>query len=508
MRASLALRHDIPSEDTRRVPTSRSDPKVGSSVLHKLFDHEMGADRMGSGWAGTTSALSRVVIDQTQACLRVYHEDSSRIEEDAAIELNYAEGGYRTSQLQELMQNATDALRQAPGRIQAVLTNQALYVANAGDPFSEDGVKTLMASHVSRKSEEEIGQYGLGFKSVLAVSDEPAVFSRTGSFQFSKQDAERAIRAKGLQAGKYPTLRTAVPIDPEEQALKDTVLAELMTWSSTIVRLPLKRGREQLSKDFEAFRPEFMLFAPQVTEVILDDRSASTMRTMRLEREGPHFRLLDNHDESKWFVAKRRHRPSAEALRDAGQLMRRESVEVSWAAPLKGRRRTTLGEFWAHFPTGLYTTLGGIVNAPWKLSGDRLSMLDGKYNRELLKDVLPPLIAGSLAALHGPEDPAAILDLLPARGLESRSFGDRIINTPVMEAVASRPCLPDFTGTLRPAAHLSLAPSQLPASWVGLWNPPRPVEWVHPAVDSTRERRAKAERLIQLGEGSSVTLTS
>ena len=49
---------------------------------------------METHWAGVDSDLCRSVLEQSEACLRVYQEDPARVEEDAAIELSYAEGGY------------------------------------------------------------------------------------------------------------------------------------------------------------------------------------------------------------------------------------------------------------------------------------------------------------------------------------------------------------------------------------------------------------------------------
>lgn len=462
---------------------------------------------MPTGWAGIDSDLCRNVVEQSTACLRVYLEDPARIEEDAAIELSYAEGGYRRSQLFELMQNATDALRGSCGRIQVILTGSALYLANEGSPFTVRGATTVLASHLSRKSEDDIGQFGLGFKSVLAVTNSPAIFSRSGSFAFDREWAKQRIIDAHLSASRYPVLRLARPLDPVDAATRDPILAQLMHWAATVVRLPLIRRRDFLAQDMRNFPAHFMLFASQVTELSLEDREANEFRTIRLEGTGEHLRLIDNEAQTSWLVVRKRHVPSAAALRDAGELARRSTVEVAWAAPAERKNRSSLGEFWAHFPTGMRTTLGGIVNAPWKLSADRLAMLDGIYNRELLVGVLPGLVRDALPRLMIDDDPASVLDLLPARGKEPRSLGDKIINEPVYEALANARSLPDRTGALRLPSQLKVQPSQLPDSWLLAWTPHDPTSWVHESIDSTQERRAKAERLISLGKGHSVTLT-
>lgn len=462
---------------------------------------------MDTRWAGTGSELCVSVLEQSEACLRVYQEDPARIEEDAAIELSYSEGGYQRSQLFELMQNATDAMRGTTGRVHVVLTADTLYVANEGTPFTERGATTVLASHLSRKSEEDIGQFGLGFKSVLAVTDTPAVFSRSGSFSFDRAWAKEQIIGAGLTALRYPVLRLARPVDPAEAATTDPVLEDLMQWAVTVVRLPLLRGRDALAKGLRAFPAHFMLFAPQVAELHLEERGRDDVRTVRLEGDGEHLQLVENGMRSSWLVVRRKHSPTAAALLDAGELARRSTVEVAWAAPADRKNRSALGEFWAHFPTGLRTTLGGIINAPWKLSADRLLMLDGIYNRELLVGVLPELVRDALPALMIDEDPGSVLDLLPARGREPRSLGDDIINEPVYEAVAKAPCLPDLTGALRHPSQLTLHPRDLEEDWLDAWTPSDPSRWTHESIDATPERRAKSDRLIALGGGSTTSLT-
>src|SRR3954454_10745583 len=103
----------------------------------------------------TMSSLAAIVRDQTEACLAVYREDSSRIEQDANNELRISQGGYGQRQLHELLQNGIDAARNDGGsRLEVVLTDTALYVANDGAPFSEAGVQAIMASDLSRKEGE------------------------------------------------------------------------------------------------------------------------------------------------------------------------------------------------------------------------------------------------------------------------------------------------------------------------------------------------------------------
>src|SRR5699024_9609113 len=102
------------------------------------------------------------------------------LDEQYGIERAVVESGYRRAQLNELVQNAADAMIGLEGRLQIVLTEDTLYCANEGHPFRSAGVTSIMMAHRSSKRGKEIGRYGLGFKSVLEISDRPEIISRTG----------------------------------------------------------------------------------------------------------------------------------------------------------------------------------------------------------------------------------------------------------------------------------------------------------------------------------------
>lgn len=70
-----------------------------------------------SDWAGADSALEGLVDEFRDKCVQVYKQDPNRVEEDAGKERGIAEGGYGRKQIQELVQNAADALQGSPCRL-------------------------------------------------------------------------------------------------------------------------------------------------------------------------------------------------------------------------------------------------------------------------------------------------------------------------------------------------------------------------------------------------------
>lgn len=452
---------------------------------------------MAENWAGPSGPLADHVREQTEQCLAAYRAKPNLIEQDAGIELSNVEGGYGRKQLHELVQNAADAMVQGHGRIALVLSKGVLYCANEGMPLTRIGVETLMASHISRKRDEEIGRFGLGFKSVLGISDAPEIISRDVSVRFDRAASEEMVRNINPGVPRTPVLRIGFPFDPIEAAGSDSLLAELMEWASTVVRLPLKDDMDWLGEKLLEFPAEFLLFAEHVDRIDLRNEDSGVRRVWNAERSGSRISLVAGEERDDWDVFRARHQPSELARKDAGEISGRGQVDLVWAVPQK--RRTRVGSFWSYFPTNSQTTLAGIVNAPFKTNEDRHDILDGLYNLEILA-LLPDLVSANLGELVDYQDPGSVLDLLPSRGRERRSWAEDAINEPIMKAVALVPCLPDMDGHLVRPGKVKLQPAFLSefASWKPRWEAVdgRPSDWVHGSVDRTTERRAKAERLL------------
>lgn len=268
-------------------------------------------------WAGPGEAVGRHVAELSRSMLAAYREQPRLVSEHANQESDTAQGGYRHRQLFELVQNSADALlpvsaagaeaadvspahgwamsgvsgvsdgdassAHGSGRIEVWLVDDCLYCADDGSPIDVHGVTALMFSHMSpKRSTSQIGTFGLGFKSLLGVSDAPEFLSRSGSFRFDSNRSRERIREVVPDAPQYPVLRLADPIDPAE-CLDDALGHELMYWASNIVRLPLKPGAyNDLHRQMKEFPAEFLLFVKQVEKLKLTDGSPVLNRVLEL----------------------------------------------------------------------------------------------------------------------------------------------------------------------------------------------------------------------------------
>ncbi|NLE80071.1 MAG: ATP-binding protein [Rhodococcus sp.] len=147
-----------------------------------------------------------------------WRDSPTRLREDAATEADLVRSGYRDRLFTELVQNAADAAARAgvPGEVQVRWDGEVLSVANTGSPLDETGVQALCALRASGKSgdhSEGVGQFGVGFTAVRAVSDEVQVRSSTGSIEFSAARTAQVLadEAIAVPAVGVPTLRLAWP---------------------------------------------------------------------------------------------------------------------------------------------------------------------------------------------------------------------------------------------------------------------------------------------------------
>ncbi|MEU4093342.1 DEAD/DEAH box helicase family protein [Streptomyces sp. NPDC026673] len=407
--------------------------------------------------------LAQEVADRFDSAIAAYNVNPNLISEHANHEESIRVGGYANRTLLELVQNAADAmsgadgnLGTAAGRVEIILDtdNETLYCANSGRPFSKNGITAITHAHLSGKRGDEIGRFGLGFKSSLAVSDAPQVFSRTVSFEFNSSTARDTL-ADIRVARRYPILRTPTLVDPATAFTDDPILADLSEWAATIVRLPRVSNLKRLRQGIKEFSSEFLLFVTAVREVKLKVIGSDPFETAYVSRDlgdGTYKIEEPSGEGDEWIVEHRMHAPSAEARQQVGEAVSRAAVKVTVAIPRR-QARQRIGQFWSYFPLQDQTSASALFNAPWSVNDDRTTLLENDYNREIL-GTLAEMFVGMLSRVTMPTDPAAHLDYMPARGREVLSFGDGILCFHVPRMSGSLPLVPNATGNLKHATEL------------------------------------------------------
>ena len=449
-------------------------------------------------WIGPEGQIAKFIVKEAEKTLDSYRAQPRLITEHANLEHDTAHGGYAHRQLFELVQNSADALLDAPkGKsILIRLTERFLYCADNGDPVDQEGVTALMFSRLSSKRRTgQIGRFGLGFKSVLRVSNAPEFYSRTGSFRFHSTRSARQI-AEITSAERYPVLRLPEPIDPSKERDDDEEMQELMSWATNIVRLPLEPGaHDDLAQQIRDFPPEFLLFVDHVRYLTLENGDIS--RSFILQDRQGEFHLDTGEGTTRWRLFKTTHSLSAESRSDWASHEDSGDVPISWAVPLDRLDRP--GHFWAFFPTSTASLVAGILNARWKTNEDRQNLLPGPYNDELIA-AAARMISDELPRLATHADPARHLDALPRRQESGDSEQSVLLRDQLFSHLRDREILPDQEGKLcvieeilYPPRELTDAPNLDPFErWAAY--PGRPSNWLHYKA-LTRNRLASIDRL-------------
>ncbi len=175
--------------------------------------------------------------------LNVYREDLDQLQEDANHERETS-SDYAGRSLWELLQNADDAL------------------APAGT-----------------SSADLIGAKGLGFKSVLEISDRPSIHSGPFDFGFDAVMSRQVLREIEPDA---PDLTFRLP----HKMMRDSVTRDMMKGGfATVVRLPFRSDvvRTNVVARLNALAPHFLLLCRNLDTVEIQD-SGTPSTTMTVSR--------------------------------------------------------------------------------------------------------------------------------------------------------------------------------------------------------------------------------
>lgn len=208
--------------------------------------------------------------------LNVYRASPARLQEDVGSEAEIAHD-YQGRLIFELLQNADDAMAEGSGgigdRIRFRLTDDALLVMNSGRALTETDVRGLTATGASSKTgssgprRASIGHKGMGFKSILEITERPEVFSTTFAFVLDAAPAHAAVSEVLAELGHEPPER--VPIMRFPWSLDDTTddwVAARTTGFNVLFRFPFKSDIDRDKVDNLA---EALLTLPATTILFL-----------------------------------------------------------------------------------------------------------------------------------------------------------------------------------------------------------------------------------------------
>lgn len=419
--------------------------------------------------------------------LAVYRVSPTRLKEDIGQEAEIAHD-YRGRLVYELLQNADDAMAAhatLQDRIVFKLTDDALWVGNSGRPLDEADVAGLSGIGASSKGEHDgprrasIGHKGMGFKSVLEITETPEVYSTRFSLRMDAALALKPVARVMAELGepaprRVPAMRFPWPVDEPHPMWG----IHRSTGINTLFRFPLRRELDEQQRALLAARllslpVTAVLFLKHLerVEVDVDTSYAKGHLGLTLSRrthdEGD-WRLTvglvesgiftvsirsDDGDEWPFLLAHDRdvvigdHRGGLDAYAWEGI----EYAEVSLATPWPPQEaRRPLPDSWRKFhvflPTAEPSPYQVLINAAFAtdLSRQQIRVGDqeGDYNRHLLKEAARVLRDELIPALQ--QERATTADILRMLTRADRGVAgpDGILHEYVLQALRYVPLLP------------------------------------------------------------------
>ena len=233
--------------------------------------------------------------------LGVYRESPKRLREDVSQEAEIAHD-YRGRLVYELLQNADDAMLgqdEDNDRVIFWLTPTDLWVGNTGRPLDDGDVEGLCGTGISTKTQTagpkraSIGHKGMGFKSVLEITDRPSAYSLGHSFRMSADDAFAPVAAvleerEQPAPGKVPAMRFPWSVVDEPGEWRELRAEGIRT----LFRFPLRDDlttdqRRLLSNGLRNLPITALIFLKHLeqVDVKVDDDLGERRTSLRITRE-------------------------------------------------------------------------------------------------------------------------------------------------------------------------------------------------------------------------------
>ncbi len=364
--------------------------------------------------------------------------------------------GDRSHFIYELLQNAEDALARRrqdeptgdfPCDVKFKLCKDHLEVSHYGKPFDENDVRAICDVMRGTKNEriDQIGTFGIGFKSVYAFTDSPEIHSGNEHFVIEKFIRPKAVPPRDLDDPQ----QTLFYFPFDHPAFSREAAFELIQ-----VKLCALGARSLL----------FLNYVKDLLWIIEGVGRGLYMRECQPNDKGGSFVQIlgegtgQKDTEEDWLIVHR----------DVQRPTRSEKLAVKIAYSLKKSgdsyivKHLPRSPLTVFFPTAQETGLAFLIHGPFASTPARDNIQSDSSWNELLISELSCLIADSLEICknHG----LLTADFLPLLPITSDAFPPhstfRPIYDAVLSALTSRPLIPTADGGHAAATEVVLGRAQ------------------------------------------------
>lgn len=320
-----------------------------------------------------------------------YSSDPKRIVEDYNNELKNIEA-YNGRQLLEMLQNADDAAT-LPGTKSALirLRGKQLVIANNGVPFSPAGLDSILYSDLSSKfnSLNQIGNKGLGFRSVLSWADKVTIqsaglrisFSRENSISFLqrliKEDKSIGKILKEKSDQKFPIATLRCPLI-EKELQQD---ADLNYTTLVIIDLKpsvLKDVQRQINAEIDK---EIILFLNNLEKIIVESpertdqiqKTVESSNRIRVDKVSFEGKILETKTWSIKGIS-----GEMESSSESGKV-KRFHLKCAWTNALDDQKNL----LYSFFKTQVRFVFPALIHGTFELSANRNNLEEDTHGFNL-----------------------------------------------------------------------------------------------------------------------------
>lgn len=197
--------------------------------------------------------------------------------------------------LLELIQNAEDSGLEMPdsGRFTILINKERVKITHNGRAFDENDVRAISGIRSSKKPERGfLGYLGIGFKSVLKITDRPEIYSNGFRFKFD--------RTHWADPSTTPWHVIPIWIDNPSEAIEENLTTFIIPFRESL-------EAQRITEEIENIRLELYLFLRWLKRIDVADESAGkhwTLENCGEDEEG--ITILKRDDEVQRFKFFRR----------------------------------------------------------------------------------------------------------------------------------------------------------------------------------------------------------
>lgn len=349
--------------------------------------------------------------------IRKYGEDTKHLDIYKNI---YASGMHF---IDEILQNAEDA---QASKVYFILNEKELKIFHNGRDFSEADVRGICSISESPKKEGSIGKFGIGFKSVYAITETPRVYTKDLAFEI--QNYVRPYKIAPQFIGEPYTTLFVFKIKHEDNC------------------------EQQIYNKLENLNLHTLLFLHNIKEIkyrLYNDKEGKYTKITK--KNGITILSDENKNVEKWLIFSEKYN-------------QKQNIDIAYKLEKSKIVPVHNAKLFVYFQTDKDTKLKFLINGPFETTPARDNIKENKINNEILNSIAN-LIVNSIEKIK--KENLLTIDFLNVLPIETNNFRpfygapawDVIIYDKIKEGLSARKWVPTNNGKFTSLNNAVLARS-------------------------------------------------